>query len=413
MRKRLAIGWLVLLAGSVGAVRAQDDTPPPELTAPETPAEMLAAPADLFLTCETCGRPGHCWARADILWWSVEGASLPPLITTSPSGVGIPSDRAGVLGEEGTAIVFGDETVNNELRWGARFGLGAWLDPEHSIGIEMGFFFVESRATPASAGSDGSVILSRPFLSPAPRQQDAELVSFPGLLAGTVSAVATSGCLYGLNIDLRENLCCEPHFRLDLLTGYRFLRYDESMVIHENLTALGGEDVVPGTRFMIFDSFSTKNEFHGVDFGLAADWWRGGPVSVELLAKLAIGKLFQTVDIGGATRVSVPGDDVTAREGGLLALSSNIGHHKGDNLTVLPELGINIGWQVSERLHVRAGYTIFWIIDAVRAAEQADLVVNPGLIPPASDGDPPRPAVFFRESDIWVQGIALGAEYRY
>ena len=47
-----------------------------------------------------------------LLWWS-NGNPLPPLVTTSPAGTPRPS--AGVLGQPGTEIVYGAQTIDTEF----------------------------------------------------------------------------------------------------------------------------------------------------------------------------------------------------------------------------------------------------------------------------------------------------------
>ena len=55
---------------------------------------------------------------ADALGWWVKGDSLPALVTTSP--IGTPSSAAGVLGEPGTSILYGNQKVNDGIRPGGR-----------------------------------------------------------------------------------------------------------------------------------------------------------------------------------------------------------------------------------------------------------------------------------------------------
>src|SRR5262245_2823218 len=57
------------------------------------------------------------WARAEALAWWVQGAKLPALATAGPPG--------------GPArVVVGDQSVNGDVRGGARFEGGFWLGPD-------------------------------------------------------------------------------------------------------------------------------------------------------------------------------------------------------------------------------------------------------------------------------------------
>src|SRR5580704_2583491 len=85
---------------------------------------------------------GGFWIAAEYLLWSTKGDKLPPLITTSPAGT--PAASAGVLGAPGTSILFGNGTVGDGGRSGARLRGGYWFDPQHSAGIEAQFFALGS-----------------------------------------------------------------------------------------------------------------------------------------------------------------------------------------------------------------------------------------------------------------------------
>jgi hypothetical protein len=136
------------------------------------------------------------WADAEYLLWWTKGSHLPPLLTTSPAGT--PIETAGILGEPGTTVLFGNERVNTDARSGGRFTVGAWLNEGHTTGIEGRFFFLEDQTTRFAASSDGSVILARPFIdfdptSPFFGQGNTILVGFPGLVQGSFEATSSPG----------------------------------------------------------------------------------------------------------------------------------------------------------------------------------------------------------------------------
>jgi hypothetical protein len=96
-----------------------------------------------------------------------------------------------------------------------------------------------------------------------------------------------------------------------------------------------------------------------------------------------------------------------------LALSSNIGRHEHNSFTAIPQFSYRLGYRVTERLTLLAGYTLIYFGEVARAADQIDLVVNPNLIPPPIGGGPDRPAFNFNPSSLVLQGITLGAEYSF
>ena len=61
------------------------------------------------------------------------------------------------------------------------------------------------------------------------------------------------------------------------------------------------------------------------------------------------------VDISGSTRTTNPAGVESTAQGGLLALSTNIGHCTQDNFAVVPELDLNLGFQFTPHTRVVVG----------------------------------------------------------
>lgn len=350
-------------------------------------------------------------------------ASLPPLITISQPGT--PQGQAGVLGAPGTAVVFGQSAVNGDERPGARFELGYWLDCDQTIGVQLDFFMLGDQvARGQSSSPDASSIIGRPFLDAASRNQNAELVSFPGLVAGSVQATASSTGMVGAGVQFRENLCCNygcgccgRGYRLDIIGGYRFLRLADHLEVTESLTAIDPNNrfgVAPGTNIVVADDFRTRNEFNGFDIGLAGEIRRNRLV-LEFLAKLGMGWNNTDVDINGGTTINVPGTPSVTNVGGLLALPSNIGHFPSDHLAFITELGLKLGYQLTPHVRAFAGYNFLFWTDVARAGDQVDLSVNPTRLPASPTGvtGAARPAFHFRPVDVYLEDINLGLEVRF
>jgi hypothetical protein len=130
------------------------------------------------------------WAEAEYLRWTVKGDKLPALVTTSPPGT--PPAQRGVLGFPGTAVLFGDSTVNDGWRSGGRAEAGFWFDDRRTSGIETSGFQLGDASANFRASSDGNSILARPFLDATTTRQDALLIASPGLLSGQITANETS-----------------------------------------------------------------------------------------------------------------------------------------------------------------------------------------------------------------------------
>ena len=386
-----------------------DKGPFASLTSAETSCDC-----ELTTSTALCGPPGKIWMRIDYLLWWINSSHLPPLITEDRTGA-----TAGNLNSPGTVTLFGDDSVNGNLRSGIRSTLGFWLNREQTCGIEGNFFYLESRGTSYQLGSDGTRSLGRPFFNVALGVQDVQSVSFLNTdnpIKGSVAASAGSSNLFGGELNYRHNMCCGCTYRIDFLAGYRFLRYDEGVRIQEDLEPLG-PDIVPGTKIQLIDGFNTHNTFHGGNIGLVSEF-RHKRWFLELVGKVALGCTSSTVNIDGATKISVPDpiNSFVAYPGGLLALSSNMGHHRGDSFSVVPEVGIRLGYQVNSHIRLSTGYTFLYWNQIARAGDQIDLGVNPNLIPGINPGGVDalqRPAFGFNRNDLWSQGLNFGLGFRF
>lgn len=389
------------------------------------PSEQAAEPCPSLPCVDPCGPPGQCWVRAEYLAWWARGSRVPVLATASPPGT--PVNQAGVLGVPGTVPLFGQDPIDAGMRSGIRVRAGGWFDCDRTCGFEIGFFWLGNPPSGSfAAGSDGNAIISRPFLDATTGLPSAENVSYPGLLAGTVSVNSRSTFL-GADPMIRHRLCCvtdcvdpcdpcasQPgYWRFDLLAGYRFFYFQDSVTITEDLMPLTPQ-TVPGTRIVVRDEFQASNQFHGVSLGLAVE--RGwGKCFVAGEARINAGATVRDVTITGQTVVSVPGDVTAVNPGGLYALPTNIGSYRSCEFTVAPEFDFRIGYQFTPRLRGFVGYTLIIWPNVARAGEQIDTYVNPFLLPPPVPNapGPARPTFLDRTSTLWVQGVSVGFEYRW
>ena len=372
-------------------------------------------------TCHRCCRPSDClWVRADYLLWWTRGMATPPLVTTGPS-----PQQPGYLGSPGTVVLFGDSPLNSDVRSGGRLQIGAWLNRCETFGVEGEYSALGEETTHFREWSSGDPILSRPFFDvtrPASDPQNVEKVAFPrgnsNSLDGSVSVDAltrfqSAGARLRFCIDCGEdccsNPCCPPcgvsrSWHTDFILGYRFLRLDDGLAIREELTST---DVTAPGAFLVQDQFNTENQFHGAELGLVMVM-RSGRWSLEVIPKVALGNSQQTVDINGSTRTTQADGTNTVATGGLLALSSNIGHYEQNQFAVVPEVGLTLGYQVSRHLQLNFGYSFIYWSSVARAGDQIDIKVNPDLIPPSS-GTPANPslnhpAFAFQDTSFWRKG---------
>jgi hypothetical protein len=411
MTTRVTVALAALL-GLVESILGQ--TPDGPLPAqPLMPGMVLVAPgepAPCFEEAPPC-TPERFWVRGDYLLGWMNGMRLPPLATTSIAGTS--KSLAGVLGAPGTAVLFGNDTVNEGVRSGGRLMAGYWFECLDRMGIEAGGFLLGGQGTRFGAASDGTSILARPFFDAFTNNPLAILLAFPGVSKGVIDISASSNTLYGGNLDLTELAMNNEHARLTALVGYRFLEYNESLQI-DNQAAPLAAPFVPGTLIRVEDRFDTHNQFNGVEGGFRLEFFRGD-WSLELLAKGALGRLNREVNIAGGTQTAVPGSNPAFSAAGLLALPSNIGPIFSSDWAIASDLGASVSYRLTDQIRLRLGYLCVYWAKVARAGDQVDLVLNQGFFPPFTPPvpGPQRPQIVVHGTDLWVQSLTFGVEVRY
>ncbi len=80
---------------------------------------------------------------------------------------------------------------------------------------------------------------------------------------------------------------------------------------------------------------------------------------------------------------------------------------------MVPEISLNLGYNITPRLRALVGYTFLYWTNVGRPGDQIDLLLNPSQFPPGTLSGAPRPAFNYNDSDFWAQGLNFGAEYRF
>lgn len=438
-----------VMAGDVPAQAPQQQLQP----IPEPPASVGQVPAGgqfaqgsaTFETDEgaefcglpVCSPPGRFWLRGDYLMWWTNGQRLPSLVTTSPQGTA--RADAGVLGKSGTTILYGDRTINDDGRSGVRTTIGTWLDACHTWDLEFDYFTLGERSSTYNSGlSTGNPILARPFYNVWSNPPDnvvgqaSQLVAFTNVVEGTVDVNAknyfqSAGASLSYNL-CSCNACCDPCnscdnpcteacgppllycCRADLIVGLRYYNLSDFVGIHESLRMT--EASVAGTTFDIHDYFRARNDFYGSEIGLRNRIYRGR-WSLDILTKMAIGNNHQTVTINGQTVVTAPNQTSQTYNAGILASGPNSGVYQRDTFTIIPQLGLELGYQWDCHWRSYVGYDLLYWGSVVQAGEQIDLNVDPRNIPPVQAGGLPFPAFPGRTTSFWAHGVNVGAEFRF
>lgn len=351
-------------------------------------------------------------ARVDFQAGWTKGNRVPALATYSPPGT--TRLDAGVLGTSGVKVWAGAEQLDQAMRPGVRASLSRRLASVPGVSLDLGGVFVgdDGSVHDYQFNSPGSPIISRPFYNAVTAREDAELVAYPDVLAGTVTIRSRSE-IVSPEIALSYQLPDEWLGRISLSGGYRYFRLSDSLSIREDLESIDQGGLIPlGTVTIVEDRFKTRNEFHGAQVGanfeFDQDLW-----SLAFLGKLAMGDLRRTVDIQGDTVVAIPALPATTTAGGLLAQSTNIGRYGSSRFAVLPEFGVQGRLRLTRRLDFTLGYSLLLLNDVARSGAQVDRVVNPTQIGAQPLVGPARPRFELVDSDFWMQSLNLGAEFRW
>jgi len=384
-----------------------------------TPVAMATHVPHVCHTQTCCGTP-WIWGRAEYLHWWTDGMNVPPLVTTSPDGT--LQDQAGVLGEPGTSILFGDSGLNRDARSGGRFTLGMWFDPCRYRGLEVTYLALAEETDTFDASGDDFAILARPFFNVQPTDAigaiqpsrfDARLIAFDEIVEGSVAVSAKTG-FEELEILLRQAVYQAGTCRLDFLCGYQFSYLNDELWIEEFTESLDEENTaIPvGTTIELFDLFDTSNKFHGAELGFAfrervCRW------SLDLLMKIGLGNTHSQAVIDGLAVTSVPNQDPDPTSGGLLALPSNIGTYQRNHFTMIPELNLTLGYDVMCGLRAAVGYTFIYWSDVARPGDLIDLDVNPTQFGGGDLEGNARPEFSWVTTDFWAQGLNFSLEYQF
>lgn len=320
---------------------------------------------------------------------------------------------AGVLGA-GTTTLYGGEWVDGGLRSGLRLGLGFWFNPEKTLGVEAGFIATLSQTSNFSANSTDGTILARPFTDATTGLQQAVLVAFPGSSNGSINMSVQSGAFYSANVDLTETAYDFGWLRITSLLGYRYYRYDESVRANQVIAPVANNifPFPPGTQIISNDNFATRNVFHGLDMGFRSQFiWND--LSLEILTKLAFGRVTCTFTTEGDQTVTAPGTAPVIQSGGVLALGSNSGTFSSADWKAMPEFGATLNWQIRNNISACVGYSFLFLNGVARAADQIDTTINPNLFPGNSGAGVLRPSANHIRSDMFLQAINVGIQFTY
>jgi len=397
-RTQNTFGWILIaiaFGGSPlfllgGADSAQGQTWPDYEVAPQFPVPRS------WVT--------HWYARAEYMSIWAKGNPLPALVTTSPTGT-VQQD-AGVLGEPGTQVLFGNDRIASAAMQGGRITAGHWLDECKTTAFEAQYWVAGVSQDGITLASEGDPIIARPFFNTETGAEDAQLVAFPGLPGSLL--IDSRNEIHSVDLLVRKNwMQLAGGGDVDLFYGYRYFRFREMLAIQESV----------GGTIGLRDKFTAENDFHGLDFG-AEFHLRHGPWLFDITTKVAIGDMHERLSVAGSTFPLA--NPAAATPGGWLTAPSNLGRFSDHEFVAIPELDLRLVYAAFERIRFSLGYNLAVVSKVIRTGDQIDRTVNPGQLenlPLARGGGvvstADRPAPSLDDTALWLQGVTFGVEFRW
>lgn len=340
-----------------------------------------------------------------LLWWS-DGYEVPALVTTALPGT--PVGTAGVLNEPNTRTLLGGGQLDSDAQSGGRIRLNYWFDTCRRLGVEATYLGVGKGSTTFHAASPETLILARPYYDTAAQAEAAMMVAHPNLLTGSIFAKSATE-FQAVEVLFRRALMRRCGTAVDFVAGWRTAKLDESLMInHQSEWIATQGPIVPGTTKAVYDLFDTQNQFHGAELGILVQTCQG-PWSLDLIGKLGLGNTRSEVFVDGRTTSVVPGAGSAIFAGGLLAQETNMGRYARNDFSVMPEVGVTLGYDITCRLRFKFGYRLLYWSEAARPGDQIDRRVS--QLPPEAPSGQQRPEFRLLTSDYWIQGMNFGLEY--
>ena len=164
---------------------------------------------------------------------------------------------------------------------------------------------------------------------------------------------------------------------------------------------------IPPTSFYTFDRYHTRNQYYGAQIGGDFEWYEGR-VFVNGSAKLAVGDMHQVVEVNGYT-VNPSGQ---VFPGGLLTQATDRGEHSRDRLAFVPEVTLNLGYQVTPHLRIYVGYDGLDIHRVAQPGDQIGFFTSTTQVTFAgttTTAGVTQAAFHFKDTEVWRKGQTLAS----
>lgn len=335
-----------------------------------------------------------------LMMWR-RGVRLPSLVVTEVT------DGTGT--QQRTLV--GDDRIMTRMTSGVRLTTGRWMNRQQTIGFVGRGWFGGRKQFGYSQDQTQTATLLRPFLDFTDQftpTADTQVIAEPGRADGSVSVQGDSEA-FGLDLSFRRFLAADYGATIDLLYGYQFVRFNESLGIQTNSVSLDDDFAPVGSTFAVSDSFQTSNEFHGAQLGLQMEY-RESVWSFQGLAKLGFGSLSREALRTGETTVQV--DSSTSTEPvGLLVRDTNRGRVSNQHFSWVPEIDGTLGWHRYHGWDLTLGYHLLAVTDAIQPCGSIDAELGVNLSDPLVGAA--RPSADLRYRTFYIHGIHFGLQRVY
>ena len=353
--------------------------------------------------CENSSCFNRFWLEADYLYWQIQDSpKIIPLVIEQP-----------VAGGPFT-VVLGGKKMENDWHSGGRFALGCWLDSCQDIGAEVNYFFLgkHSKRSSVAADANGSPRLRVPYFNVTTGLPDSTALATPGLYRGSAS-LKVFNKMQGAELNIIKVLPWLSDSNFKGLAGFRYWNFDDHLLFATNSPL-----VVTPTIYNNHDKFRTQNHFYGGQIGACFNLCYAS-FFFNIQGKVALGAMCQKSTIDGRFQTNEFTGAVQTFAGGYFALPTNIGSRKKTCFSVIPELNLNIGYQIIDYLCVHIGYSVLYASQVLRAADQMSRDLNPTqsanieFTPtPVLVGEA-SPKAHLKSTGLWAQGMNVGLDFTF
>lgn len=410
------------------ALRPIDHSEPPKLPASATTMHPAIVPAphsaldsapamDCGVACMAGDSydPGRVFGSVDYILFKLRRNPTPALVQVIPANLADFQANGGDLPPGAATTIYGQEGVGGDARSGMRIHAGAYLNPAKTWGFDGSYLQVFQESDQFTVASAGVPVIGRGFIDVGVNQPAFLRYTSPDGLAAGIISVNSPVEMYTFDANLRGQGCALFGERADYLAGFRYLNLRDSVTIN---SAVAIRDQIGATPFVIasHESFRATNQFYGGQVGFDSIA-HCGRIAFQVTGKFAMGWVDQDVRIEGfaATGGNQP-PQLFPNQSILYVQPTNVGQFSRSRFAVMPELALQVGFQITPRLRAMVGYDIMTVTSVERSGAAINEAVNPArtqFIQVRQDSNAIQPVFAWGGTDFWAHGLTTGLAFSF